>query len=575
MKVNATTAKEERRQKMLIVTLAMLPVLLLLGLTIGALFSNLLTHLPGRHLRSRIMLGSQISDVVYNLQRERNMASFYLSSHKRNTKADLVDMYRATDQSIANIAEWPDVDKGKGQFLSRAAYMRSLNEHRYTLEMEGRSQRRELTDYSAFITVMMGWLVTSISVPEASRIYRELVAMHEAIEANNAFGLVRAYGAIFYTNGGFRSRDDYVLFTNNQALADSMLESAIKYSELLLDMHKKYVAKEKMLADTIKAMRLELTRSEVLNSDVDLVPNFERALWWFENMTLYTDNLQLMTVNVRQTIVEELEDIDTEEVSWLVILGTTLGILLGICGIMGREAIYLLKYYRQSSTVLSDRLFALDLLKELLYELGLGHLPSSIADALTRNEDVPAKMYMQLTAMSVSVTGLPPTSAANADEAIAIMNEVRLCLNQLVAVHELVLLDSASYDICVLAGLDDDRTADVHALKMARFALDLMDGVNQLSRDSFPTRNISLRIAVNTRPAILGLIEKKTVPKYHCFGDILPTLDTCEDGKIHLSPTTYKILKMCGGFIIRQINSPMSDTEPDCQPGWLVGVNDP
>ena len=133
----------------------------------------------------------QISDVVYNLQRERNMASFYLSSHKRNTKADLVEMYRATDQSIANIAEWPDVDKGKGQFLSRAAYMRSLNEHRYTLETEGRSQRRELTDYSAFITVMMGWLVTSISVPEASRIYMKLVAMHEAIEANNAFGLVR------------------------------------------------------------------------------------------------------------------------------------------------------------------------------------------------------------------------------------------------------------------------------------------------------------------------------------------------------------------------------------------------
>ena len=146
-----------------------------------------------------------------------------------------------------------------------------------------------------------------------------------------------------------------MLFTNNQALADSMLESAIKYSELLFDMHKKYVAKEKMLADTIKAMRLELTRSDVLNSDVDLMPNFERALWWFENMTLYTDNLQLMTVNVRQTIVEELEDIDIEQVNWLVILGTTLGILLGICGIMGREAIDLLKYYRQSSAVLRDR----------------------------------------------------------------------------------------------------------------------------------------------------------------------------------------------------------------------------
>ena len=28
--------------------------------------------------------------------------------------------------------------------------------------------------------------------------------------------------------------------------------------------------------------------------------------------------------------------------------------------------------------------------------------------------------------------------------------------------------------------------------------------------------------------AILGLIEKKKVPKYHCFGDILPTLNDSE-----------------------------------------------
>ncbi len=129
------------------------------------------------------------------------MASFYLSSHKRSTKADLVQLYRATDLSIADLDEWPVVEK---QFLSQEAFMRSLNEHRYALETEGRSQRSELTDYSAFILVMMDWLVTSINVPEASRIYQELVAMQEAIEANNAFGLVRAYGAICYTTGGFR-----------------------------------------------------------------------------------------------------------------------------------------------------------------------------------------------------------------------------------------------------------------------------------------------------------------------------------------------------------------------------------
>ena len=51
---------------------------------------------------------------------------------------------------------------------------------------------------------------------------------------------------------------------------------------------------------------------------------------------------------------------------------------------------------------------------------------------------------------------------------------------------------------------DEDEDDDVHALTMARVALDLMDDVTKLSRDSFPSRNISLRIAINTGRVSLG-----------------------------------------------------------------------
>lgn len=280
------------------------------------------------------------------------MASFYLSSHKRITKADLVQLYRVTDLSIAALDEWPVDDK---QFQSKEDFVRSLNELRYAIELEGHTQRSELTDYSTFIAVMMDWLIASISVPEASHVYQELVAMQQAIEANNAFGLMRAYGAICYTTGGFRSRDDYVLFTNNQALADTKLQSAIKYSDLLGDMHKKYMTKEKVLADTISAMRLELTRNDVIENNADLRPDLERALWWFDNTTLYMDNLRLMTINVRTTIVEKMKDMNQKEVTWLVILGTTLVVIFIVSGIMVHETLELLDDYEESCTVLRDR----------------------------------------------------------------------------------------------------------------------------------------------------------------------------------------------------------------------------
>ena len=201
----------------------------------------------------------------------------------------------------------------------------------------------------------MDWLVTSINVPEASQVYKELVALQEVIEASNSFGLMRAYGSICYTTGGFRSRADYVLFTNTQAIADTMLQSAIEYSNLLRDMHTKYVTVNQQLTDTISTMRLDLTRRDVVDSDADLRPNFDSALWWFDNMTLYTDALQLMTANVRQTIVDKLETTNREEVTWLMIIGTTLVILLGVCGIMVRGAIQLLKDHKESSTALRDR----------------------------------------------------------------------------------------------------------------------------------------------------------------------------------------------------------------------------
>ena len=46
---------------MIFVAWTTLPVLLLFGLTIWALFSNVLTHVSGQHLRSRIMFGAQVT----------------------------------------------------------------------------------------------------------------------------------------------------------------------------------------------------------------------------------------------------------------------------------------------------------------------------------------------------------------------------------------------------------------------------------------------------------------------------------------------------------------------------------
>ena len=73
-------------------------------------------------------------------------------------------------------------------------------------------------------------------------------------------------------------------------------------------------------------------------------------------------------------------------------------------------------YIRPEVLCFVFRLQSLSLLKQLFSLVGWCHLPPSIASALADDKEVPPKVYGQVTAMSVSVTGLPESSAATADE---------------------------------------------------------------------------------------------------------------------------------------------------------------
>ena len=63
----------------------------------------------------------------------------------------------------------------------------------------------------------------------------------KVIDSKNAFGIERAYGAIFFSSGGFATKEDYHIFARNQAIANSSLNSAIEYSVVVRGMHQIYV----------------------------------------------------------------------------------------------------------------------------------------------------------------------------------------------------------------------------------------------------------------------------------------------------------------------------------------------
>ncbi|KAI0227465.1 hypothetical protein LSAT2_022067 [Lamellibrachia satsuma] len=350
------------KQKRITLLFCILPVTLLLCLSTSFLFVEVRAHLAGQRLRVNVRFAARLSDVIHNLQQERDMTAFFLSSQTSQTKADLDKLYGETDISLVGLDTWPADNMPTEQFKSKSNFQRILNEHRASVNASASASastavtyNSEITFYSGLISEMMNWLVKSINIPEASIMYEDLVALQQAMEAKDAFGLERAYGVVCLTIGGFRNRSDHWDFTDSQATADITFKSAVEYSDLLRDNYHIYVTKENRLADAIKQMRNEISKMKVLEDENLLQPSVERALLWFDNMTIYIDAVFVMTVNVRQTIIDRVsisEEYDTIRLSGICVV---LLVILALCGVIGWEVNELMKEYEQSCVMLANR----------------------------------------------------------------------------------------------------------------------------------------------------------------------------------------------------------------------------
>lgn len=92
-----------------------------------------------------------------------------------------------------------------------------------------------------------------------------------------------------------------------------------------------------------------------LSISPQLQPSVERALLWFDNMTIYIDAVFVMTVNVRQTIIDRVsisEEYDTIRLSGICVV---LLVILALCGVIGWEVNELMKEYEQSCVMLANR----------------------------------------------------------------------------------------------------------------------------------------------------------------------------------------------------------------------------
>jgi len=170
-------------------------------------------------------------------------------------------------------------------------------------------------------------------------------------------------------------------------------------------------------------------------------------------------------------------------------------------------------------------------------------LPGQIADRLQEGERTIADGYGSASVLFSDIVGFTPLSSNMTPERlVGMLNEVFTRMDDLVGAHGLEKIKTTGDAYIVAAGIPSPRQD--HAEAMASFALDVLDVVDRLRRDGYPS--LALRIGIHSGPLVAGVIGKRKFA-YDVWGDTVNTAARMEQhglpGAIQVSEATYELLK--------------------------------
>jgi adenylate cyclase len=173
----------------------------------------------------------------------------------------------------------------------------------------------------------------------------------------------------------------------------------------------------------------------------------------------------------------------------------------------------------------------------------LNILPGPIALRLKEGSKTIADAYSEVTVLFADIVGSTPLfSQLDPAEAVDWLNEVFTMFDQLAEKYGLEKIRTIGDSYMVASGVPTPR--DDHAQAMARFALELIDQLEEM-----PARHhqrLSFRVGINSGPLVAGVIGRSKF-QYDLWGDTVNVASRMEShgvpGKVQVTKATYELLK--------------------------------
>ncbi len=394
-------------------SIIMVPVLALIAITANTLSHASRTSRTAKDADTAIKHAFLVSKLVGKLQIERGLTAMYLSSNKTNTlaHAKLTANRLLTDEHITMLKGWYDLRLSRtNTTLKSSDELREyIKNHRKQVAEHPMSLEKNILFYTELNIEFLDVSAKSIHVESQDRY---LVAFDSLLRAGDAAGIQRALGSSYWAPCGF-SPSNFRWFQDLNAQATTFLQQLFQYHT---QSQTNYVSGLKQL-DPLEETLLHVSNNMLDHSYRDeckqfIIENrFERAVWWFDNMTQYMKHLgkvrDVLVLDLFKGVNDMLSSAQREYITTIVIMTivciTSIFTVYFIHRLTNKIETYG-KEVCMKTVQLEEEKKRTD---SLLYQM----LPQSVAEQLKRNATVAAEYYDMVTIYFSDIVGFTNLSA--------------------------------------------------------------------------------------------------------------------------------------------------------------------
>jgi PAS domain S-box-containing protein len=240
-------------------------------------------------LQNFITLATKISRFVHSTQIERGLSSGYISSDGKKFHNKLLNQREITDKKAKELYHYLNIieDKNIVNMLNSSLNdLKLLRDLREDIDSLGKSAKELINSYSKINENFLN-IVIEISKKSQNRlITQNILAYNDFLHAKENAGLERAIGTIILSKDKL-TQNEKISFSSLISIQKIYMSNFLKFAsdKAKIFFNKTFKAKEIDNVEKIREIILYKPDDEVAKISAE---------YWFENMTVKIDKLQLM-----------------------------------------------------------------------------------------------------------------------------------------------------------------------------------------------------------------------------------------------------------------------------------------